>query len=59
MKNEVQNIVKSVSKKYNKKEEVILLMFEFLKIKRYNIKDSKELIEKFFKSKKSTALILH
>lgn len=59
MKDELENVVKKISEKYNKKEKTILLMLKFLKIKKYNVKESRELIEEFLKRKKPTALLLH
>ena len=42
-------IVKELSKKYNKKEQMIQIMLEKCKNSNYNIKESKEIIEDFFK----------
>lgn len=47
--NVVKNeIVKELSKKYNKDEETIIFMLEFAMYKKYDLKDSIKLIEDFY-----------
>lgn len=50
MKGEVLNVVKKLSKKYNKKEKIIFEMIEICKELGYNIRESEVLIEEFFRS---------
>lgn len=48
MKGEILSVVKKLSKKYNKKEKIILEMIKKCKELGYNIRESKVLIEEFF-----------
>lgn len=48
MKGEIFSVVKKLSKKYNKKEKIILEMIGKCKELGYNIRESKVLIEEFF-----------
>ena len=48
MKGEILSVVKKLSKKYNKKEKIILEMIVKCKELGYNIRESKVLIEEFF-----------
>ena len=47
--NVIENEVKKLSKKYNKKEKIIFKMIEKCKELDYNIRESEVLIEEFFK----------
>jgi len=47
--NVIENEVKKLSKKYNKKEQMIKIMLEKCCDLGYNLKEGKELIEIFFK----------
>lgn len=49
MGDEVLNTIKRLSKKYNKKEELLLKMIEKCKMFGYNMKESELLIEEFEK----------
>ena len=50
MKDVVENeVIKELSKKYNKKEKTIKIMFEKCCDSGYELKESRELIEMFFK----------
>ncbi len=50
MKDVVENeVIKELSKKYNKKEKTIKIMFEKCCDLGYELKESRELIEIFFK----------
>ena len=48
IKGEILSVVKKLSKKYNKKEKIILEMIKKCKELGYNIRESKVLIEEFF-----------
>lgn len=47
----MKNVVKKLSKKYNKRKEVILCMIKFAMKQNYNLKESKEMIKNFYDKK--------